>query len=260
MRIVLLCFAVLGGLSQLAPAATISAVLHPGPGSNKPGAGFLGVARQDFGAIADVGSGVGVPPSNGGVVGLIPEAFVSLDANTTAHVKADARRSDPNGTQNVGIYLTTYSYLRFINSNIVDINAEYKVINSGYWEFQVVGNYGWSITAQAPQFTGARRTYTFEKVNGTPIDLAFDNGGGSATTASGTLGTGTYRLSYSHVRDHALGGSAVNPTNPDGSTNLDIFFTFQSEDPSGVVPEPTSLAVFGLLGIGGAVAKWRRKK
>jgi hypothetical protein len=48
--------------------------------------------------------------------------------------------------------------------------------------------------------------------------------------------------------------------NSTGSTNLDIFFTFQSEDSSGVVPEPTSLAVFGLLGIGGAVAKWRRKK
>jgi hypothetical protein len=26
------------------------------------------------------------------------------------------------------------------------------------------------------------------------------------------------------------------------------------------VPEPASLAVFGLLGLGGAVAKWRRKK
>jgi hypothetical protein len=43
-----------------------------------------------------------------------------------------------------------------------------------------------------------------------------------------------------------------------GGTNLNIAFTFQSED-NNPVPEPTSLAVFGLLGLGGAVAKWRRK-
>jgi hypothetical protein len=43
-----------------------------------------------------------------------------------------------------------------------------------------------------------------------------------------------------------------------GGTNLDVFFTFKSED-NGVVPEPGSLAVFGLLGLSGALAKWRRK-
>jgi hypothetical protein len=43
-----------------------------------------------------------------------------------------------------------------------------------------------------------------------------------------------------------------------GGTNLNIFFTFKSED-DGVVPEPGSLAVFGLLGLSGALAKWRRK-
>jgi hypothetical protein len=44
-----------------------------------------------------------------------------------------------------------------------------------------------------------------------------------------------------------------------GGTNLDIVFTFDSED-NNPVPEPTSVAVFGLLGLGSAVAKWRRKK
>jgi len=256
MRIVLLCFAVLGGLSQLAPAATISAVLHPQPGRSTPGEASNGPAVQYFGAVA----GTGVPPSNGGVIPIIPEASVLLDANTTAHVKADARRVDPNGTQNVEIYLTTYSFLKFVDSNAVTFGSTYGVANVGYWEFQVVGNYGWSIAAQAPQFTGARRYYVFQKV-GETLPLAFDGVGSTATTASGTLGTGTYRLYYNHDLDFPSGGSLVDPTdNPDGSTNLDIFFTFQSEDPSGVVPEPTSLAVFGLLGIGGAVAKWRRKK
>lgn len=260
MRIVLLCFAVLGGLSQLAPAASISAALHPPLGRLTPGLVSDGPSVEFFGAIA----GTGVPPVNGGVVNVIPEDFRTMDSNTSAHVKADARRVDPSGTQNVEIYLTTYSYLKFQDSGAVNVGPTYEVINSGYWEFQVVGNYGWSIAAQAPQFTGARRTYTFEKVNGTPVVLASDNGGDAATSASGTLGTGTYRLRYDHEVEYAqyiLGGSLVDPTNnPDGSTNLDIFFTFQSEDPSGVVPEPTSLAVFGLLGIGGAVAKWRRKK
>ena len=44
--------------------------------------------------------------------------------------------------------------------------------------------------------------------------------------------------------------------------NLNFVFT-QTQDTSGgggVVPEPASLAVFGLMGLGGAVAKWRRKK
>jgi hypothetical protein len=42
-----------------------------------------------------------------------------------------------------------------------------------------------------------------------------------------------------------------------GGTNLNVFFTFRSEDK--VVPEPGSLAVFGMLGLGGALARWRRK-
>jgi hypothetical protein len=48
----------------------------------------------------------------------------------------------------------------------------------------------------------------------------------------------------------------------ENSTNLDIRFDLVSEDGggAGVVPEPSSVAVFGLLGIGSAIAKWRRKK
>ena len=260
MRIFLLCFAVLGGLSQLAPAATISAVLHPQPGRSTAGEATSGPDVQYFGAIADVGSGVGVPPSGVGAVVLVNDVSVPLDANTRAHVRTDASRVDPTGTQNVGINLTTYSYLKFTDPGAVTAGVNYGVSNIGYWEFQVVGNYGWSIAAQAPQFTGARRYYVFQKV-GETLPLALDGVGSGATNPSGTLGTGTYRLYYNHDLDFPSVGSLVDPTNnPNGSTNLNIFFTFQSEDSSGVVPEPTSLAVFGLLGIGGAVAKWRRKK
>jgi hypothetical protein len=243
----------LGGLSQFAPAATISSVLKLNSGESNPGKANYGVTEHNFGTIVNVGSGTGVPPSNGGVVGLIPEASVSLDGTKTAHVKADARRADPNGTQNVEIYLTTYAYF-----NQVTTAGEYKVTNSAHWEFQVNGNYGWSIAAQAPQFSGARRTFTFEKVDGSV--LASDSVGSTAMNPTGSLSSGTYRLSYTHTNGDLEGGLVNVGQNPNGSTNLDIFFTFQSEDSSGAVPEPTSVAVFGLLGIGGAVAKWRRKK
>ena len=218
-------------------------------GSTNPGLAEAGPSVQPFGTIV----GAGVPPVNGGVVGLIPEAFVPLDGLKTAYVKADARRADPINTQNVEVYLTTYAYF-----NQVPTAGAFRVTNSAHWEFQVNGNYGWEIKAQAPQFTGARRTFSFEKVGG-PV-LASDSVGSGAKIEAGTLSSGTYRLFYTHTNgDHE--GDLVNVgQNPNGSTNLDIFFTFQSEDSSGVVPEPTSVAVFGLLGIGGAVAKWRRKK
>lgn len=250
--------AVLGGLSQFASAATISAVLNLNAGASNPGQASYSATVQNFGAIVDAGSGVGVPPSNLGVVGLIPEAFVSLDSNTKAHVRADARRVDPASTQNVQIYLTTYAYFQFTDPNAVTLGADYKVINSAHWDFQVNGNYNWSISDQIPQFTGAKRTFSFEKVGGSV--LASDNVGSGGTNPSGTLGSGTYRLFFTHTNDD-YAGTLLDPTNnPNGSTNLNIFFTFQSEDSSGVVPEPTSVAVFGLLGIGSAIAKWRRKK
>ena len=253
MRVILLCMAVLGGLAQSASAATISAVLNLNSGASNPGQAAYGPTVQNFGTIVDVGSGVGVPPSNGGVVVLIPEAFVPLDGTKTAHVKADARRADPIGTQNVGIYLTTYAYFTAVTTT-----GEYRVTNRAHWEFQVNGNYDWKISAQEPQFSGARRTFSFEKVGG-PV-LASDSVGDAAKSEGGSLGSGTYRLFYTHTNGDHPGSLANAGPNPNGSTNLDIFFTFQSEDSSGVVPEPTSLAVFGLLGIGSAVAKWRRKK
>lgn len=253
MRVILLCLVMLGGLSQFAPAASISAVLNLNSGESNPGSASYSGVVQNFGAIVDAGFGAGVPPVNGGVVGLIPEASVSLDGTKTAHVKADARRADPTGTQNVQIYLTTYAYFTGVTTV-----GDYRVTNSAHWEFQVNGNYGWEIKAQAPQFTGARRTFSFEKVGGSV--LASDSVGSAAMNPTGSLSSGTYRLSYTHTNGD-FSGSLVNAgQNPNGSTNLDIFFTFQSEDSSGVVPEPTSVAVFGLLGIGGAVAKWRRKK
>jgi hypothetical protein len=140
MRVILLCLVMLGGLSQLAPAATISSVLKLNSGSTNPGLATDGLNVQNFGAI----TGTGVPPSNGGVVGLIPEASVSLDGTKTAHVKADARRADPINTQNVEVYLTTYAYF-----NQVPTAGAFRVTNSAHWEFQVNGNYGWEIKAQA---------------------------------------------------------------------------------------------------------------
>jgi hypothetical protein len=248
----------LGGLSQSGSSATISAVLNLNSGASYPGQASYNGTVQDFGFMDNFGSGIGVPPSNSGVVSLIPEAIVPLDANTLAHVRADARRVDPNTTQNVQIYLTTYAYFQFVDPSAITIGADYEVTNSAYWEFQVNGNYSWSISAQATQFTGAKRTFSFEKVNG-PV-LASDSVGSAAMNPTGSLSSGTYRLFYTHTNDDHT-GSLLNPSqNPSGSTNLDIFFTFQSEDSSGVVPEPSSVAVFGLLGIGSAIAKWRRKK
>jgi hypothetical protein len=125
----------------------------------------------------------------------------------------------------------------------------------------VDGNYDWEITAQEPQFTGARRTFSFEKVVGAGTSvLASDSVGSAAQIEAGSLSSGTYRLFYTHTNDNYAGTLVDAGQNPNGSTNLNIYFTFQSEDSSGAVPEPTSVAVFGLLGIGGAVAKWRRKK
>jgi len=259
MRVMFLCLVMLGGLSQLAPAASISAVLNLNSGASNPGKADFSGAVQNFGAIVDAGSGVGVPPTNGPVVALIPEASVFLDGTKTAHVKTDARRVGPTnppdavGAKNVDIYLTTYAYFTGVTTT-----GEFRVTNSAHWEFQVNGNYGWEIKAQAPQFTGARRTFSFEKVGGSV--LASDSVGSAAMNPTGSLSSGTYRLFYTHTNGDFDGSLVSAGQNPNGSTNLDIYFTFQSEDSPGAVPEPTSVAVFGLLGIGGAVAKWRRKK
>jgi hypothetical protein len=125
----------------------------------------------------------------------------------------------------------------------------------GFWEFTVQGNYSYTIAGQAPQITGAVRKYEFVKVGGSV--LSQDSVGTGATTLTGTVSSGTYRLIFDHRN---FTPTASGPTgNVIGGTNLNIAFTFQSED-NNPVPEPTSLAVFGLLGLGGAVAKWRRKK
>ena len=235
-------------------------MLNLNAGASNPGQASYSATVQDFGAIADVGSGVGVPPSGVGAVVLVDDVSVPLDANTRAHVRTDASRVDPTGTQNVQIYLTTYAYFQFVDANAVTSGADYSVTNRAHWDFQVNGNYNWSISDQIPQFTGAKRTFSFEKIGAGGSVLASDNVGSGGTNPSGTLGSGTYRLFYTHTNSDYT-GTLLNPTqNPSGSTNLNIFFTFQSEDSSGVVPEPTSVAVFGLLGIGSAVAKWRRKK
>ncbi|MFM9063143.1 MAG: PEP-CTERM sorting domain-containing protein, partial [Pirellula sp.] len=105
-----------------------------------------------------------------------------------------------------------------------------------------------------------KRTFQFVRVSGgveLPPLASNDVGTGSSSISSTTdIGSGTYRLHYDHTDKFLF------DPGKDNATNLNIAFTFKSEGGSGggVVPEPSSVAVFGLLSLGSAVAKWRRKR
>jgi hypothetical protein len=155
---------------------------------------------------------------------------------------------------NLRFFTTTYAYFGgFLSASTG--NDTYNVVNGGYWEFTVDGNFDFAIDAKAPAIAGNVRTYTFEKVGVGGSVLASDLVGTTATSPTGTIGTGIYRLYFNH--SNSTPGVNGPSDNLNGGTNLDIVFTQSS---GGAVPEPTSVAVFGLLSIGGALAKWRRKK
>jgi hypothetical protein len=247
MKTVILCLSALLGLSHVAHCASISAIMGGGLTGGKPGQTYAdydpvaqsGIPGPVFG---DVTAGQ-VPNDNFGYGGWMTGEF---DYGTKkAFVSTTVRRNDTS------FFTTTQSWFDQSFAGAVDPMVQLF----GFWEFTVQGNYSYTITGQAPQIAGAVRKYEFVKVGGGVLKQ--DSVGTAASAFSGTLSSGTYRLIFDHRNfTPAASGPGGNVI---GGTNLDIVFTFDSED-NNPVPEPTSVAVFGLLGLGSAVAKWRRKK
>jgi len=231
-------------LGQVAPAATISAVVNPNitvSSVTKPGQGFVNSTGTLFGTVANVGSGVGVVPNDNGIYDIIPNAVQNLATSTNGVIRTTARRNDVGS--NVSFFTTTYAHFSITGVNTA--GDLFSVTNSAYWEFTVNGIYNYSITDDTVHL--GTRTFSFEKV------------GVGALGLTGTVSSGTYRLTYDHTNTDR---NAVGPSgNVEGGTNLNIAFTYQSEDnQGGVVPEPSSVAVFGCLGLMSVVGKWRRGK
>jgi hypothetical protein len=259
MRAVFLALVVLGGLSEIATAASISAVLKPS---------FVDSNSNPFpGKITTSNNSVTTETYFGSIAPWTPPDFDIL-LNTTqdvgdgkAVIRTDVRRQDGSPSGATTFFLTSYS--EFFTPGGSPLADTISVRNSAYWEFTVDGIYNWNIADQDPghsNLTGNRRSFEFVKVNGNTETLVSANsfnstGTGTVNPSGVNLSSGIYRLRYNHF-DPVL---KVLDTPSVNSTNLDITFTFQSED-NNAVPEPTSVAVFGLLGLGGAVAKWRRKK
>ena len=258
MRAVFLALVVLGGLSEIATAASISAVLKPSfvDSNSKPFPGKIttsnnpGTTDRYFGSIAPW-----TPPDF-----AIPLNTTQDVGSGKAVIRTDVSQTgSPSGTTK--FFLTSYS--QFYTPGGIALADTISVRNSAYWEFTVNGIYGWSIDDQDPEHNGHTdntRTFEFVKVNGNTETLVSasslnSTGKGIVNPSGVNLSSGIYRLRYNHF-DTEVKALETSPVN---SVNLDITFTFQSED-NNPVPEPTSVAVFGLLGLGGAVAKWRRKK
>lgn len=257
------CVALLG-LSEVASAATISAVLMPYYADSNGDVTLTGyVTRKESGALSEFYAGpitTSVP-----VATLSTSVFVNLPLDGgIALVRTDISRQAVSGATRVA--LTTYAnfYPGSGGTSVGGSVIDYVVNNRAYWEFELVGNYDWRIedTDPATRGIGSKnfRTYDFVKVTGaTETSLAKNVTGKGSLNPQGTaeIGSGTYRLYFHHYDSSVYtDGTMVN------SVDLNIFFTLKSEDTgsSGVVPEPSSVAVFGLLSLGGAVAKWRRKK
>lgn len=254
MRLFVVCFLTFLGSAQLVQGAAISVTLNgnraggsPGeaftgyepPAAGQSGTGSYGSSLGTYGTVTagNVPVGVYVPNYTAGNFnfGLNKRGFVSTGVNWT-------------GSQ---FYTTTQSWY---DQGFTATASTPLTLHSAFWEFTVDGIYGYRLEGQSPQIADNIRTYRFEKVGGNV--LYRDDLGRNATTFSGTINSGTYRLYFDHLN---YTPNVIGPSdNLIGGTNLNIFFTFQSED-NGVVPEPGSLAVFGLLGLGGALAKWRRK-
>jgi hypothetical protein len=250
MRICAAFLVIFGGLAQLASAATISAIMRPNLGSTpSPGQAFKGGSSQGFFGTYDPAN---VPDDNKVYTFLNGTGVNSFTytGGKKAVVETTVRRN------NLSFFSTTYAYYEGLSASE---GETYKVVNGGYWQFTVVGNFDFAINAAVPVISGNTRTYKFEKLGEGGSVLASDLVGTTATSPTGSIGTGTYRLYFDHSNSTpgVNGPSEPPPANLNGGTNLDIVFTQSS---GGAVPEPSSVAVFGLLSIGGALAKWRRKK
>lgn len=254
-------------MAQVACAATISAVLKPGYTDNSSN-GFAGkVVEATIGSPAESFFGTlknWSPPAY--------DILVELDqplASGKGTVRTDVSQIGTLAANNFVRYnLTTYSQL--YTPGAVAPGTPTSVYNSAYWEITINGVFNWQIFDQDPQLRDPSnsdlnlntRTFRFVKVVGgvESSPIASNLVGTGSLNPSGTnLTSGTYRLWYEHY-DPKVRNSNDFPLK-ENSTNLDIRFDLVSEDGgAGVVPEPSSVAVFGLLGIGSAIAKWRRKK
>jgi len=244
-----ICFLLLMGNTGIASAAAISAVLKPGYAGDLTGL----ISRTSQGVQSDHYDGPIAPwnPPNFQTV-----VFVNYNVDGgVALVRTDVSRQDNSGTTKLA--LTTYSNMYFANS-VSTGNATYLVNNRAYWEFVIDGNYDWEIRDTDPLIRRPvnRRTYEFVKVQGTSESTIFANSLGTGSLnpkGSAQIGSGVYRL-YFHHFDSAIYNLTTGEVN---SVDLDIYFTLKSE--GAVVPEPSSLAVFGALGLSGLISRWRRK-
>ncbi len=254
------CVALLG-FSEVASAATISAVLKPTFLDNQQNPAFTGYYQQTVPGMGTFQGNIGqVTPPN--VENIVVKEDVVFGQGRVA-VRTDL--TEQISSSNKLFKLTTYAWFQY-DTNPPSLTSEtYYVQNKAYLEFSINGNYDWNIQGSDPLASSStnRRFFEFVKVvNGVeqapPIASNALGTGVSNLSSTTEIGSGTYRLYYDH-RDTNKYIQAAN------ATNLDILFTFKSEDNGGgggggVVPEPSSVAVFGLLSLGGAVAKWRRKR
>jgi len=254
-------FVALAGLLNVASAATISAVLKPTFLDGQQNPTFTGYYQQTVPGLGTFQDYIGQITAPNAENIVVKEDVVFGQGRVAVRTDLTQQTS----TNNKLFKLTTYAWFQY-DTNPPSLTSEtYYVQNKAYLEFTINGNYDWNIQGSDPLASSStnRRYFEFVKVvNGVeqapPIASNSSGTGVSNVSSSTEIGSGTYRLYYDH-RDTNKYTQAAN------ATNLDILFTFKSEDNGGgggggVVPEPSSVAVFGLLSLGGAVAKWRRKK
>ena len=254
MRLFVVCFLTLFGLSHVVSGATISVTLNGNRAGGSPGEAFTGYEPPAAGQ-----PGTGSYGSSLGTFGTVTAGNVPVGGFQADYAVGDFNYDFLNrGFLSTGVtwtgsqfYTTTQAWY---NQGFTAISSTPLALNSAYWEFTVDGIYDYRIEGQRPQIANNIRTYRFEKVGGNV--LSRDDLGKNDTVFTGTINSGTYRLYYDHLN---FTPDINGPTgNLIGGTNLDVFFTINSGN-NGAIPEPGSLAVFGLLGLSGALAKWRRK-
>lgn len=254
MRLFVVCFLTFLGSAQLVQGAAISVTLNGNRAGGSPGEAFTGYEPPAAGQ-----SGTGSFGSSLGTFGTVTAGNVPIGAFQPDYAVGNFNYGlQKRGFVSTGVtwtgsqfYTTTQAWY---DPGFTATGSTPLALNSAYWEFTVNGIYDYRIEGQRVQIADNIRTYRFEKVGGNV--LSRDDLGKNDTVFTGNINSGTYRLYYDHLNyTPNIDGPAGNAI---GGTNLNVFFTFKSED-NGVVPEPGSLAVFGLLGLGGALAKWRRK-